>query len=70
MPTAPRVVAGALIGGIATSAAVWVVAALAHWLKFRDWSEFWGVLLAIRAIPVGLLLGATLGYLSKKLGWF
>ena len=48
------------------AAVAYGVSAAIHWIQYQTWAEFWGFIVALRAAPIGGVLGAMLGYRLKK----
>lgn len=55
--------AGAAAGAVVVPGLVLGVTAADHWLRYGSWIEFWGLLLAIQAVPIGIGVGALAGWL-------
>jgi hypothetical protein len=57
-----RTLAGAFLGVVLVPVLVWALTATLHWLRYGNWVEFWGLILAIQSIPYGFVIGAMLGF--------
>jgi hypothetical protein len=61
-----QLISGAVLGAVIVPALVFAFTAVMHWVRYGNWSEFWGLILAIRLIAYGLVIGAIVGFLSGR----